>query len=65
MWGITFLYDHMDKEKQCEASDHALPKATDARLEKPDKHSNFFKEPEGMTTICLSDVPITNKSKSK
>lgn len=49
----------MDKEK--------IPErilSQDATVDKLEiKHANFFREPEGMTTICLNDTPIPNESK--
>lgn len=51
----------MDKEEKsqkpkCVSSEDALRDALE-------KYSNVFKEPEGMTSICLNDATIPQESK--
>lgn len=52
----------MDKGKECDVPERVF--TGDVSMESGEKHSNFFKEPAGMTTICLSDAPIPDESKS-
>lgn len=52
-----------DKEKECDVPASVFTGGV--TMETGEKHPNLFKEPAGMTTICLSDAPIPDESKSK
>lgn len=52
-----------DKDKECDVPASVFTGGV--TMETGEKHPNLFKEPAGMTNICLSDAPIPDESKSK